>query len=183
MSQFRLPTIILILMVTASSCSKKLTYFTEDLYESYNWDKEDMKRIQFYVSQDVHLYRSGGSDNSTIEDGKIKLNSQERIEEIIIEKGTPGTLVFTPDTDRFAVSFDDPGEYLMFAPSEKMSGRFVLRAKKWNKRGKGGIVSYGGKEYSTTSDAAYAALLVDVKKAKKSIVTSEKASGSRVNKD
>lgn len=162
-----------------SSCGPNLKYFTEDLYDEYNWSDNELKRIQFYVSQDIVLYK-GMSDNDTkIRDGKIRVESDRKVEEIVIRKGTPGVFIQSPKEDRFAISFDDGrGQFLMFGPNPKANGRFVLLAKDWNRRS--GKVSYGGQTYETDSSSAYAALMVDIKRAKKTKYKSKQADGQRV---
>lgn len=163
-----------------SSCSRNLSYFTEDLYRTNKWSENELQQIQFYLSQDIRLVRSNTRGGSDIDDGQIKIKDSRVVEEVIIRQGTPGTLIFAPNTDRFAVSFDeDPDKYLMFGPNEKARGRYVLLAKRW--RQKGGIITYGDIEYRTGSDSAYAALMVDIKNAQRSIRKSSTASGRKIN--
>lgn len=63
---------------------------------------------------------------------------------------------FLPKEDRFAISFEksENPKFLMFGPNPKLSNRYALLAKDWEKRS--GIISYDGKEYHTSSDAAWA---------------------------
>lgn len=170
---------IALLSLLLSSCGAKLQYFTEDLYDEYRWSDQELKKIQFYVSQDISLYK-GASDNDTkIQKGKIRVESDRRVDEILIKKGTPGVFVQSPKEDRFAISFDDGrGQFLMFGPNKKASGRFVLLAKDWNRRS--GKISYGGEVWETDSDSAYAALMVDIKRARKTKYNSKTAGGKRV---
>ena len=163
-----------------SSCSKNLTYFTSDLVEDYSWGERELKRIQFYVSEDIYLYKTEKGGSSQIRDGKIQIKDQRKVDEIVIKEGTPGTLMFMPSENKFAVSFDDSGNHLMFSPGKKTKGKFTLRAKKWLERGKGGVITYGEEEYYTTTSSAYAALMVDLNKANKSEHKSERASGRKV---
>ncbi len=162
-----------------SACSNNLSYFTQDLYDEFNWTENELKQIQFYVSEDIHLERFLSSENSSIEEGQIKIKSGDKVEKVIIEEGTPGLVLFSPKSDRFAVSFDDnPDNYLIFGPNPKAKGKYVLLAKKWRKRG--GIITYGDKEYTTTSESAYAALMVDISKAKKLSYSKTTASGRTI---
>jgi len=168
-------------LILCSSCSKKLTYFTQSLYEENNWNEAELKRIQFYLSEDLELYRTASGGSTSIEDGQIKLEDRRKVDMVLIEKGTPGTFVFSPKKNRYAVSFDESGAYLMFGPGKRTRGRYTLRAKEWKERGQGGIITYGDEEFLTGTENAYAALMVDLKKAKKSVVNSKKASGRKVN--
>jgi len=167
-------------MILLTSCSKNLTYFSDDLQNENNWNESDLKRIQFYVSQDIVLYKSSSTDGqSQIEDGKIRINDKRRVNEVVIKRGTPGTLIFSPKDDRFAVSFDnDDNKYLMFGPSKKNRGRYTLLAKNW--RRSNGVITYGNEEYRTNSNSAYAALMVDIKKASSSSYNKQTASGRKV---
>lgn len=174
---------LLAIVITSlfSSCSKQLTYFTQDLYDQNGWGEEQLKQIQFYVSQDIELYRTDEGGRSTIEDGQIKVKSRRKVDQITIKEGTPGTLIFSPKKNRYAISFDETGAYLVFGPGQKTRGRYTLRAKEWKKRGQGGTVTYENVEYYTGSESAYAALMVDLRKARKSVVKKETVSGRKVN--
>lgn len=168
-------------LLICSSCSKKLTYFTEDLSSQYDWTEAELKRIQFYLSQDIELFKTAKGGDSRIEDGQIKIKSRKKVDKVLIKKGTPGTLIFSPKDNRYAVSFDSKSDYLMFGPSKRNNGRYTLLAKKWKDRNGVGIISYGDEEYYTDSESAYAALLVDLKKARHSVVKTKTASGRKIN--
>jgi hypothetical protein len=163
-----------------SSCSSKLTYFTQDLQNQYRWTDSELKKIQFYVSRDVVLKRELTGGSSDIVSGKIKVEDGRRIEEVVIRKGTPGAFIFSPKSERFAVSFEDNDEnFLMFGPSPKYSDRYVVLASDWDRRS--GEVTYSGKKWKVSSEAAYAALLVDLRKISKVDVNSRVAKGRKVN--
>lgn len=174
--------ILAVALVSLSSCSKQLTYLTDSMVDNFRWSESELKQIQFYLSEDIVLVRAYDSGFSDIESGQIKVKSESKVDEVIIRKGTPGTLIFSPRSDRFAVSFDNASEnYLMFGPNEKAKGRYVLLAKKWQRRG--GVITYGNKDYKTNSDSAYAALMVDISKAKRLSKSSSVASGRRIDGD
>jgi len=170
----------LFLILSMGSCSKNLTYFTKSLADSNNWSEQDLKQIQFYASQDIKLYRSRSGGDTEIRDGKIIKKGKRKTDEIVIKSGTPGVLLFVPKEDRYAVSFDDSGYYLIFGPGDKTRGRFTLRAKKWKPNRNGGIITYGDTEYLTGNDSAYAALMVDMKRATSTKVSRGTASGRKV---
>lgn len=179
-SIFLLPLAILTLLL--NSCSPKLTPFTENLYQENGWSEKELKRIQFYVSKDIVLRRQASKGTSKIERGEIKIVDGKRVEEIVIREGTPGVFVFAPKSNRFAVSFestdgDDP--YLVFGPSRKARGKYVLRAKEWENRE--GRISYDGKTYYTPSESAYAVLMVDLKRIRDTKVRSRTAGGRKID--
>jgi len=168
-----------LITIGMSSCSPTLTSFTERLYDEQRWSENELKRIQFYLSDDVILRRDAGTSKSKLEEGRIEIVDGRKVEQVIFEKGTPGVLVFSPSKDQFAISFEDNSDkYLMFGPSEKWSGRFVLLAKEW-KRNRGKI-SYDGKIWNTSSESAYTTLMVDLKKASSTKYKNKKVKGRKV---
>ena len=175
-----IPILGILFIFLSSSCSPRLSPFTQKLYEENDWAEEDLKRIQFYLSEDIILRREATSGRSTIQGGEIKMVDGKKVEEIVIRKGTPGLLLFTPKKNRFAVSFESGNDdrYLMFGPNPKAGNHYVLLASDWKRsRGK---VSYDGKTYWTPNESAYAALLVDLKKVRKVSVKSRTAKGRTV---
>ncbi len=164
-----------------TSCGTNYKYFTTDLYERYDWSKSELRRIQFYVSQDIVLYRGVADRANRIQKGQIRLENQEEVEEVIIKRGTPGVFIDAPRKNHFAIAFDDDRDhFLMFGPNSKANGRFLLMAKDWNEHS--GEITYGGRIYETTSASAYAALMVDIKRAKKTKYSSTTAEGRRVRR-
>ncbi len=171
-----------LIVFTASlfNCSPRLSPFTKDLQDENGWSESDLRKIQFYVSKDIRLYRDFKSGESKIEDGKVRMVNGRKVEEIIIAKGTPGVLALNPKSDRIAISFEseDGGPFLMFGPNPKVGDRYVLLGKEWKKNG--GIVTYDGRPYQTDSESAFSALMIDLKKIKKTKVQSRVAKGRKI---
>ena len=171
------------LMITGVlvSCSARLTPFTQDLYHREGWSERDLKKIQFYLSEDVVLRREMTRGESNISQGKIRIENGRRIETIRIPAGTPGVLVFMPREDRFAVSFESKGDdlYLMFGPNPKMHDRYALLAKEWSRDA--GKVHYNGNLYDVDARSAFATLMVDLKKTGSTEYSSRKAEGRRID--
>ena len=154
---------MLFCIIALTSCSPRYTYFTENLYKKQKWSQEDIKRIQFYVSEDIVLTRAISDDETSITEGKIRIINGRKVQQVIIRERTPGVLVLMPDEDRFAISFeDDDSAYLMFGPNPKYYERFALLAQDWEKeRGK---VHYKGQLYDVDNSSAFAALMVDLRR-------------------
>ncbi|MEM1319957.1 MAG: hypothetical protein AAGG75_06840 [Bacteroidota bacterium] len=172
--------ILSLLLIGLSSCSPKLTPFTQRLYEENRWTNEELKRIQFYLSEDIVLRREVSGGSSEIISGEIKMVDGQKVEEIVIRKGTPGVFVFSPKSERFAVSFEGGSDerYLMFGPNPKNGNRYALLASNWRRRR--GQVTYDGRKYYTPGESAYASLLVDLKRVRKVSVKSRTAKGRTV---
>lgn len=169
-----------ILVLFLSSCSPRMTPFTQRLYAENGWTERDLQSIQFYLSNDVVLTRQMRDGESTIRDGKVKVVAGKEIEEIRFPKGTPGVLLFEPKNNRFAISFEEGGndKYLMFGPNSKYSGKYMLLAADWDKNY--GTVSYNDRIYRTDSESAYSALLIDLKAIQKVSVKSKTAKGRTI---
>lgn len=163
-----------------NSCSTQLSYFTKDIYDNYRWEADDLKKIQFYLSRDIRLRRDFEGGSAEVVDGKIIVENGRQVEEVIIPKGTPGVFIFSPKKDNFAVSFEDSDDrYLVFGPNPKYSDRYVLLASEWSRNK--GTVSYAGKKWRVSTEEAYAALLVDLRKLDKISINQHVAKGRRVD--
>ena len=147
-----------------SSCSPQLSTFNQKLYEDQKWSDNDLKRIQFYLSDDLTIYRfldeEGGA---TITSGEIKIVDGRKTEQIYFKSGTPGVFLFRPKEEHFAISFEnkDDTHYLTFGPNPRYSGQYMLLASEWNRRR--GKITYAGKKFYTDA-ADIPRLLVNLKK-------------------
>lgn len=170
----------LMALFVITSCSKNLTPMTEGMVREMDWNDEEFKRIQFYLSDDIVLRREARSGDASIREGKIKVRNGRKVEEIIFEKGTPGVFVFSPNGENVAISFEEGGDerYLMFGPNPKFKDRYVLLAKDWSRSN--GKITYDGNVYSTSTQSAFAALMVDLERARNSTVKSRRAKGRTV---
>ena len=164
-----------------ASCTPQLTYFTQKLYDENNWTEAQLKRIQFYLSHNLVLKRQLSGGSTEILAGKIKIEDGRQIEEIVIQKGTPGILMFSPKENRFAISFEEGGEkkFLMFGPNPKKGGRYLLLGSEWNRRN--GKVNYDGKTYRVEIIDQLAGIMVDLKKIRKVEVNTRTAKGRRID--
>jgi hypothetical protein len=168
------------LLFILSSCSKNLTPFNQDLYDKYRWSNEELKNIQFYLSDDIVLYKKADNSEASISNGQINIKKEKSGERIIIKRGTPGVFVFSPKNNRFAISFSQSGDdkYLMFGPNEALNGKFALLAKEWSKYK--GTVTYNDQTYTVNSDDALSVLLVDLKKVSKYQYSDKSEKGRRI---
>jgi hypothetical protein len=168
-------------MIIMTSCSPRLTPFTQKLYKENGWSERDLQSVQFYLSQDIVLTRQMRDGESAIKDGKVKVVAGREIEEIRFPKGTPGVLLFIPKVNRFAISFEEGGDdkYIMFGPNQRYSGKYMMLAADWDKNY--GTVSYNDRVYRTDNESAYAALLIDLKAIRRTTIKKKTAKGRTVN--
>ncbi len=162
------------------SCAPSLKYYTKDLHDDFRWSDSELKKIQFYVSGDIVLWRDVTKGESVISNGKIKMVDGREVEEVIIKRGTKGAFLFSPQKNHYAIGFDatDDTKYLVFGPSEKVNNRYVLLAKDWDKRF--GKVTYGDRSYRTSAESAFVYLMVDIDKTSRTKVSSDRPAGRDV---
>jgi hypothetical protein len=156
---------LLLVAGALSSCSPRLTTFTEDLYKDYSWKEADLKKIQFYLSDNLTIYRNIDEDGGVrISGGEIRIRDGKKVEEVHFRAGTPGVFLFKPKEEHFAISFEegDDTRYLVFGPNPKYDGRYMLLASEWNRQGRGKI-TYAGQRFWTDSDVI-PRLQVDLRK-------------------
>lgn len=160
-------------------CGPTYRPFTSNMQDQFQWSESELKRIQFYLSEDVVLRRDLRQGESAIRGGKILIEEGRRVEEILFEKNTPGVLMFMPKENRMAIGFESGNErFLMFGPNPKTSDRYVLLAADWNRSY--GKVTYNGKQYRTSSNNAFAGLMVDMNKINKVSVNRRRAKGRTI---
>lgn len=162
-----------------SSC-KNLVPYTDAMKKKYNWNEEQIKHIQFYISHDVVLHRELTKGNTEIVQGKIKTVHGSKVDEIIIPAGTKGVVTEVPKEGKLLVSFEAGDDrYLSFGVNPVLSEKFVLLASDWkNEMGK---IHYAGNEYYSDPDSKYATLYVDLRKIEKMEVSQHVAKGRKVN--
>lgn len=163
-----------------ASCSPELRPFTNNILREGNWDDNELKKIQFYLSDDIVISRALTKGNSEITSGAIKIVNGEKVEEVRIPRGTPGVFLFRAKDDNFAIGFDAASDqrFLMFGSNPKKRGTYVLLASEWKDRQ--GKVRFDDKFYFTNPDAALASLMVNYRKIRKVEVSSNTVSGRKV---
>jgi hypothetical protein len=172
---------ILAVAFMVQSCGPELRPFNRSILQEGGWSDTDLKKIQFYLSDDVIIRRALTQGTSEITSGTIKIVKGEKVEEVRIKRGTPGVFLFKAKEDNFAIGFDGSSDkrYLMFGPNPKQRGTYVLLASEWKDRQ--GKVRYDDKFYFTDEGGAWANLLVDFKKIKKVEVSSNTVRGRKVD--
>jgi len=154
----QLITFILILFFF-SSC-KTLVPFTENIRQKNQLTTEDLKHVQFYLSDEVNLVREVSGNQNQVVSGKIKTINNKQIEEVLIPEKTKGVVIDTSTKGNIKVSFSDDEHSLTFGPDKKTT-RYVILAEAWD--GSSGNVHYGGDVYRTRGLSYDACLLVNLK--------------------
>jgi hypothetical protein len=167
------------LLVLLASCSPKIP-FTQNIREQNKLTPEEIKGIQFYLSDAVTL-RRGEEDNSkkSTEQGKLVIERGKSLDQISFRANTPGAVEGIVDQSTLKMAFEDgPENYLVFASARNRSGYYALQAFSWEAgRGK---INYGGKTWFTNRGSDQAVLLFKMKSIKRIRVNDKVAKGKKV---
>ncbi len=116
-----------------AGCATTRIPLTQELREQHRLSPEELKNLQYYVSNTITLRREMDSTGKQITGGhKLVLTSGKTIEEVVVEEGTPGVAVEVGQK-RLVVSFGagvdlafalrDDGSYGAADPSERVYAR------------------------------------------------------------
>ena len=108
-----------------SGCASRMVPFSNELRTEHNLSPEDIQSLQFYVSNSVKLRREVASDRRVIRGGQLKLHKGKTIEEIVIEKKTPGVAETITDST-ISVSFEE-GSTIDFSLKTPRTTAFLLK--------------------------------------------------------
>ncbi|MBC6995946.1 hypothetical protein QWY85_11115 [Neolewinella lacunae] len=173
-----LPALALLLLLF-SSCGPRLSPLTQRLIDDQNWSEDELKRIQFYLSEDLVLTRELRNGNSEIRNGQVKIVDGREVEQMVFKRNTPGVFVFSPKTQRMGISFERNDEdFLVFGPNPKAGDRYTLLASDWNRNS--GTVTYAGKTWRVNSSDAYASLLIPLKRLRDNDVSGRVVGGRKL---
>ncbi len=162
-----------------SSCGPRLSPLTQRMIEDQSWQEDELKRIQFYLSEDLVLTREFRQGNTEIRNGQVKMLDGRQVEQMVFKRNTPGVFVFSPKTQRMAVSFEaDDENFLVFGPNPKAGNRYTLLASDWNRRA--GKVTYAGKTWRVNASDAYASLMIPLKRLRDNEVRGKVARGRKL---
>lgn len=146
-----------------TSCASTVPY-TDELKKEFDLqDERKIKQVQFYVSNEIIMYRSYDSGSKgTQYDGALVQNSQSKQDRIIIPPSTKCIFEKFGDNGEVYIRFEPGnGRTLKFVVRPNYSGRYYLQSD-W-KDGKGSVV-YENRTYQAVSPSASAFLMVRMKK-------------------
>lgn len=131
-----IPVVLLAIMLT--SCVKTVT-FSHSMRERVNLLDDDLKKVQFYVSEKLVIQREFVNWRTEINnEHDLRQIGNHYLETVIINPDTPGIVVEVND-DELHVSFEpDPNFYLVFCHdcSERKSDDDLYTLLYWKVKGK-----------------------------------------------
>ncbi len=175
----RILVILAVGMLSLSACSSKI-YFTQAIRDQYKLTPEELKGIQFYLSDEIILRRGETNENQkSTEDGKLIVQSGKNIEQLVFKPNTEGGVEQVVDSKGMTVAFEEgAGNYLVFSSARNRNGLYTLQAMTWeNGRGK---VSYGDDVWYSAPGSEGAALMFKMKSIRKLRVNEKVAKGRKV---
>lgn len=104
--------IVIVLAIMLASCQNKI-YFTYDLKKKLEEKELDVKKVQFYNSEKIVLTRSMPHNEAEVTKGELKFENGKFVEEIIINKNTPGVCK-VDDGKILGISFEQGDKILNF---------------------------------------------------------------------
>jgi hypothetical protein len=155
--------VILAVSLAWTGCATQKVAFTQGIRTQYDLGSEDLKNLQYYVSDDITLQREFRREEGEISTShKLVTKESGLVEQVIIRARTPGVATEVEDTF-LAVSFE-PGVSLMFGspPTDwDPERKYRLVAKRWTITY--GEIDYGGKTFHAVegSRAAYLEVAVE----------------------
>ena len=164
-------------LMVCCACSS-LQPFTNGAKNSYGLSESELKKVQFYLSGDLVLYKSKSEGNTATEGGVVNVNNSKDIEKIVIKSGTPGVLKAYVDKGKIAVQFEEGENKFLLFGNESSNGLYQLLAKEW-KNGTG-ILTYDGKDYRISQGGGGTHLMFSVKKRTKTTINERKATGVEI---
>ena len=162
-----------------TSCGPKLRPLTQRIVDEQQWTSAEFERIQFYLSEDLVLTRELRDGKTTIQNGQVRVINGKDVEQVIFPAKTPGVFVFSPKSQRVAVTFEDGNDnYLVFGPNPSAGNTYVLLAQDWNRSS--GTVSYAGKPWTVSTANAYASLMIPLKELREQNVSGRTVGGRKL---
>jgi hypothetical protein len=152
---------VIIVLFVMSSCSPKVP-FTMAIQEKYKLTDTDIKKIQFYTSDDIILYMGESQSKTETTGGEVVVTSNKQEERLIIKKGTPCVVVKIEGKDKLYIAFGSGDQKVILFSGRTSNEPFKMQADEWsNGRGK---LKYDGKIYYASSLSASTYIAFRIKK-------------------
>ncbi|NUM33913.1 MAG: hypothetical protein HUU50_05185 [Candidatus Brocadiae bacterium] len=136
-------------------CTSERIPFTQELRQEYQLSEEDLKNLQYYVSDDILIERDAVLGESKVDRGKLTTKSGKLIEQILIEEDTPGISVQSGEY-WLAISFEkDAALFFTSRLGYIRQGEYYLGTR-GNQR-----IQYSNKEYVVVNDGIESYLMID----------------------
>ncbi|MCE2846884.1 MAG: hypothetical protein LW707_07610 [Sphingobacteriales bacterium] len=161
------------------ACSPKVP-FTQQIREQYKLSPDEMRGIQFYLSDPVVLRRMEQSEREKkTEEGKLVIESGSSLDQLTFKANTPGLVDGVVDASTIKISFEDGAEkYMVFGSARSRNGYYGLQGLPAdNGRVK---INYAGQSWIAGRGSEQAILLFKMKSVRKLRVNDNVAKGKKL---
>ena len=169
----------LVCLALFNACSPKVP-FTQQIREQYKLNPDELRRIQFYLSDPVVLRRMEQSEREKkTEEGKLVIESGSSLNQLTFKANTPGLVDGVVDANTIKISFEDGAEkYMVFGSARSRNGYYVLQGLPAdNGRVK---INYAGQSWIAGRGSEQAVLLFKMKSVRKLRVNDNVAKGKKL---
>ena len=161
------------------SCATKVPY-TDKIREEFELDEKRIKKVQFFTSSEIIMYRASSSGSKGTQDGGVLVaSSHSKEDRIIIPPRTKCIVEKLGDSGELLIRFEPGANRVLTFKARSTSGnRYYLDAV-W-KDGRGEL-NYANEVYMASSVSGNAFLMVQIKKLQKTQRQDRIVKGVRVN--
>lgn len=159
--------LVAVIVLATVSCNRK-TLFTSELRSKIESKNIDLKKLQYYIDNDVVLTREVASDTFRVAAGKLIYQDGKYFEQITLRAKTKGvcTAIYN---NRLDVSFEpEDRKFLIFTVPNSFSQTGVYQLCNFDVNGNtSNLIEYDGKVYNLNLKNYLPRLLVSAKVLKK----------------
>jgi len=101
----------------ASTGGSDLIPYTDALRAQHNLSDDEVRRLQYYLSDTVEMQRQDASANHRVVDGRLIAQADRSLERVLVTEGTPGIATGVLG-NRLNVSFSE-GTQFSFSPATR----------------------------------------------------------------
>ena len=124
----KIPAAVLIALFALSACAAGRVPFTQDLRDQYGLERDDLKKLQYFISGDVTLQREFLREEGEVsKTHKLVIKEGGHVEEVFIAAGTPGIATEIGPAS-LAVSFEPGGSLVFGSPSSDRDSGTEIQA-------------------------------------------------------
>lgn len=143
---------IIIALSVLTSCRTGKVPFTQELKTQCGLSEPSLKKIQFYTSDEIVLYKIKEDGDAFVNNGILLIQNKKDCEKIVILRNTPCILEKIIDDNKILFSFE-VGDGKLIAFGNTSNGSYSLLAKEWENSV--GTLKYANKMYATENGDVY----------------------------
>jgi hypothetical protein len=99
-----------VLFLLSAGCVTSKIPMTASLIQDYNLSPEQLKNLQYYVSDDIVLARGGTDREAGVHDAGVRLVSNRVVDYVVVPDKTPGIAV-NASKDRLEIAFEEGSSF------------------------------------------------------------------------